>query len=761
MSQKFRVVAHAMHEQEIASANAILVHPQATEAFVVGEADEGQIQQLQDKGLIVEKLSPVDGGGFRGAAETPGQGTLISPGRHRSINFAAPRATQKSLEKAEAALDLTRPNVFLIQLNGPLLSGNRSKLDALGVKLIESFRNGYFSALLSPAQVGQVSALDFVAGVQLYDVNQSIAGASGGPGPLESVGAAKSADAKAIYDVLLHREEDLNEVLGWLKNRGVSIIGNGRAKIRIEAQQDAPVLTEILGHNAVRDCPAYVQPKLFNDRARELLRIEQQSTPIFSYNGGGQIVAVADTGIDDQHPDFAGRIVDKVGLGRAGRSDDPHGHGTHVAGSILGDGSASNGAFHGVAPGAKLYFQSLIDDQNRLGGLPVDLEALFEPAYAAGARIHNNSWGAATESTYAVDSREVDEFVWRRRDMLIVIAAGNEGTAINRRNTPAGVVDWLSIGSPATAKNALTVGASRSDRSSGGLSQQRWGSWNGLFPDPPQSQETISGDAESLAGFSSRGPSDDRRIKPDVVAPGTDIVSTRSSIGDTGHFWALHTNARYAYMGGTSMATPLVSGCAALVRQFYAGTRAHDPSAALIRGTIINGSRRLLGRDANESNPGGTTPAGNFDQGFGAVDLSTTIPNPTHQTLRLAFVDNWNAPAEQVQKTGDRRRYLVQADGSETLRITLAYTDAPGRGLQNNLNLFVQAPDNRKFMGNEIMRFSLNVPDVDNNVETVRIENPKPGPYLIQVTASNLLHPPQDFALVVTGGLASDALQKI
>jgi serine protease AprX len=73
----------------------------------------------------------------------------------------------------------------------------------------------------------------------------------------------------------------------------------------------------------------------------------------------------------------------------------------------------------------------------------------------------------------------------------------------------------------------------------------------------------------------------------------------------------------------------------------------------------------------------------------------------------------------------------------------------------------VQTPDNTKLFGNQQLRQSLNIPDVDNNVEVLRIDNPKPGPYLIQVTATNLLRPPQDFALVVTGDLGGAKLQAV
>ncbi len=112
-------------------------------------------------------------------------------------------------------------------------------------------------------------------------------------------------------------------------------------------------------------------------------------------DGTGETVAVADTGIDDTHPDFAGRIATKIARGRLNDASDPNGHGTHVAGSVLGDGSASNGQYQGIAPKAKLIFQSLLDSKGGLGGgLPLDLNDLFDEAYVGGARIHNNSWGA-------------------------------------------------------------------------------------------------------------------------------------------------------------------------------------------------------------------------------------------------------------------------------------------------------------------------------------------------------------------------------
>jgi len=123
--------------------------------------------------------------------------------------------------------------------------------------------------------------------------------------------------------------------------------------------------------------------------------------------------------------------------------------------------------------------QSLLDARGQLGGLPFHLADLFEPPYNLGVRVHNNSWGAATGSRYRVSSREVDEFVHTHKDMVIVISAGNEGTTadpvLGARCAAQGHVDWLSVGSPATCKNALTVGAGRSRRTAGGYSQLTYG----------------------------------------------------------------------------------------------------------------------------------------------------------------------------------------------------------------------------------------------------------------------------------------------
>ena len=203
------------------------------------------------------------------------------------------------------------------------------------------------------------------------------------------------------------------------------------------------------------------------------------------YDGSTQIAAVADTGLGggsaaSAHPDLpATRITEIQSLTiqdaagcyqvvQDGAQDGASGHGTHVALSVVGSGDA-NGVGKAAASAANLVFQSVEDyisfegqcsdfygDGYYLIGIPSNLGTLFGLAYAKGARIHANSWGSNSAGAYTSDSASADAFIWSHPDMLVTFSAGNSGADSNGD----GVVDADSIGSPATAKNVLTVGAS-------------------------------------------------------------------------------------------------------------------------------------------------------------------------------------------------------------------------------------------------------------------------------------------------------------
>ena len=215
-----------------------------------------------------------------------------------------------------------------------------------------------------------------------------------------------------------------------------------------------------------------------------------------SVDGTGIIVTVADSGLDSgtndstMHADFRDHIVDVVSWGMTASeasncgspaddgADDIHGHGTHVAGSVLGDGTNSSGNIKGVAPEARLYFQAVGVYCNSacgdtLLGLPSDYTQLFKAGADNGSRVHTNSWGSSVAGVYTIGSMQADSSARDYTNMTILFAAANEGADANSD----GEVDLDSMGSPATAKNVLTVGASENDRPTQTLT------WDG-FRDP-------------------------------------------------------------------------------------------------------------------------------------------------------------------------------------------------------------------------------------------------------------------------------------
>ena len=736
-----------------------------TSGLLVGEASDELMEALQQEGFIVTDLGP----------------TPLETQAGRGIELKARGGVGGSPAIVEPPTGL---GYFVLALYGPLLPKWRDQLAAAGVELLEGLGNGEYVAQLDSQALGGIRLLEFVREVAPYvadrpDQEREAEREEGGRDePPKPAGPSVRRDASPLappvrpqsppgpqavaYDVWLHRPADMPAVRQWLENQRISILGTAERKVRIAAPY-LPTLERLRRVAGVAVIEPFVPPHLHNDHAAQLLGVNSLRARAASWQltGRGQVVAVADTGLDADHPDLRDRLKAVFARGRSGDSSDPHGHGTHVAGSIVGTGHASGGTVCGIAPEAELVFQSVLDDRGQLGGLPIALSELFDEAYLVGARIHNNSWGSDTFSQYTMNSLEVDQYVHSHPDFLVIVSSGNSGTAAAPRHAKIGSVDWLSVCAPGTSKNAMVVGASRSDRACGGISGLTYNEvWPIEFPVPGIGAERVSGDPNALAAFSSRGPCTDRRVKPDVVAPGTDILSTRSSIGALENFWGLDVNQYYAFMGGTSMAAPLVAGTAALVRQYYEEQRGHIPSAALLKATLVNGTGWLTGMDARAD----SAEPPNMHQGFGRVSLERSLPSPG-SVVQLAFVDTWTGVgASSLAETGGTAQWMVYHGGGEELRLCLAYSDLPGRALQNDLNLLVQpvaadgSPLSPPILGNAGRPFMLTAPDADNNVEIVRVQDAQAGWYLVHVIASNLLRGPQAFALVVLGAIQEDGL---
>jgi subtilisin family serine protease len=233
--------------------------------------------------------------------------------------------------------------------------------------------------------------------------------------------------------------------------------------------------------------------KFFNDLAVQNPQMDVVLTwnnPTNGLTGTGQTIAVMDTGIDtgidepivgDIHQDFENRvtIIDYSGDG----ADDRSGHGTHVAGSVMGNGAASGGLVRGVAFDSNLVFQAIGNDNGQLVDFTAaQLNTRFQAAYTEGARVHTNSWGASSDGRdYNIISQTVDQFMWdnliNNDDMVILFSAGNDGNDIDGD----GVVDNPSIGIPGNAKNCITVGAVENNRPN--LNNQVDNDQNGLIND--------------------------------------------------------------------------------------------------------------------------------------------------------------------------------------------------------------------------------------------------------------------------------------
>jgi hypothetical protein len=471
-----------------------------------------------------------------------------------------------------------------------------------------------------------------------------------------------------------------------------------------------------------------------------------------------------------------------------GAVDVDSGHGTHTTGSVLSSG-APNGIGKGSAPAAHLVFQATENyvvisslckalygypDGYYLTGLPTDLNQLYQQAYTAGARIHSNSWGSASAGAYTANSVSTDTFIWNNRDMVITFSAGNEGTDANAN----GVIDNDSIGAPGTSKNVITVGASENQRSDNYLCDSgltyttcaaqggfnsifTWGSaWPADYPTNPIRDDVSANNAQQMAAFSSRGPTDDGRIKPDVVAPGSWILSAYSDMYQQGYDaspnprnnawqydgYGFPYDQYYKYLSGTSMSNPLTAGGAAVVKDYFQKAHALNASAALVKGVLINTAVDM----ADENNDGlndNDFPIPNVHEGWGRINLDAATNGS------VVFVDEATGLTTNATQT-----FSVTPTGGP-LKVSVVWSDFPSTAsatvtLVNDLDLTVSGPSGT-FLGNVFAGGWSAVggtADRRNNVENVYLSSPTAGTYTVTVRGFNVPSGPQKFALVVTGG---------
>ncbi len=773
------------------------------EDYVLAYADDEEVATLHAKGYEVEvyEAAPRSDApvmrGTRGATAAGSAELASTPGIHgpAPVTYGPGR------------------HYYLVDFIGPIKNEWLKELQANGGVLQEPVPpTGYIVALDQGSYDWLSSGVRYVNSVTHYtaemrmspDLLEAI-----GTDPLMARGIIRSgleADTKAVFGaeripstflVRFFEPDDLVQAQAAIRDLGglPSDPAPGSTVLTVGFTPGDPDLAskvEQLAHlHGARSVEPHVLRQLHNDVAGRLMNAQEVLDPSgLGLSGRGEIVGVADSGLDTGdprtiHPDFTGRVaaihswpvapdwasvVTNVGEDD-GPADTRSGHGTHVAGSVCGDGSASlsvqSDAVRGLAYGAALVFQAIEQrlawttayrtsyyQQYRryppdygLAGLPVDLTRLFQQAYNAGARIHSNSWGGGDFGAYDSYSEAVDRFAWEHKDFLILFAAGNDGSDGDRD----GVVDEGSITPPGTAKNCITVGAAESERGQGGYQRPYGQLWGSYYPAAPLSNDKPSDNADDIAAFSSRGPVRDGRIKPDLLGPGTNILSTRSQVlvsGATLGWGAWSKSNKYMFNGGTSMATPLVAGAAAVVRHYLRSVkRRANPSAALVKATLIHGAQYRPYRHAPAA--GGLVDSA---QGWGHVDLAGVLAPSAARDVRWYDV-------RSGLNTGQSWKWSCWVtDPGAPLAFTLVWTDYPGSAgvyptLVNDLDLVVVSPSGKTYYGNSQPGQSGGTCDRVNNAERIVIPQPETGRYGIRVRGFNVPRGPQDFALVYSGAI--------
>jgi subtilisin family serine protease len=675
------------------------------------------------------------------------------------------------VEIPEGGFDLGDAPHTLVRFAGPVAPEWKDALAAHGAEVL--FWAPRFGACLRLPEGMDAAALreafPFVVGARPYTEELCSRG-------LEEQGEAvrqRTGLPGGLYDLVCFSREDRARVEAELAAMGVPVLGSSSSKIRVQYDGDPAALRDLVGVKLVDPARAPVllqgatapaAAPAASGLAAALGLAGPDGAWRADLTGRGQTVAVADTGLDrgalddTLHPDFRGRVralrswpVNPSWTPfavRPGSDDGPadrsSGHGTHVAGLAVGSGALSRGEHRGAAPEAELVFQSIeqhteirpahaarIPTGFYLSGRPLDLRQLFREAREQGARIHVNSWGDPAGGRYTDDCYEADLFLRDNPDAVVLFAAGNDGTDRDGNR----VADEGTLYAPAAAKNVVALGATEGPASG---TRTQWGGMDPSgqrFRNPADRADPVSGETDRLAMFSSAGPTVDGRIKPDVCAPGTGLAAPRSAACSARGWGLASPLPHYMLNGGTSMANGVAGGFTALLRQAWEAHRGSAPSGAALKALLVLGALPVGRRDGRGEEPRSAA-------GFGRIHFAGCAPRQPERTVRL------EDDAAAALGTGEVRDFRVAVRRPGALRAVLAWYDAPGETLVNDLDLCLIAPDGRRVWGNHPAG-SPGVPDRRNTVELVHLPEAAPGEYVLRVTGANVPAEPQPFALAL------------
>jgi len=628
-----------------------------------------------------------------------------------------------------------RQGYYIVQLSGPVTASDRYAVENKGVILLDYIPDNAFIARMTHEQSEELLDENSVRWIgryhPAYKIDPTI-------GTHEFRDPARDNDPLLTLVVRVHDLEDPETVAEQIEQIGGEIMDIATG---INPRVVTHIAPDVVDDVARLEHVYYIMEKgeygVLNRNTRWVTQTNVSGNcSIWNHgiHGENQLVAEMDSGVDYNSCFFRDPEGDPIGsnhrkvqsygyYGGAAVDSCDMGHGTHVAGTLLGnDITGMHSAFNGMAYMARLVFQDIgVDDSwaCTVGEVspPTSLTGAYSDAYSAGARIHTNSWGGSSNE-YNDYAEDIDDFMWNYPDFLVLFAMGNAGP------------DPSTIGYPATAKSCVSVGGT----------QQATTQYN-------------------MYDASSRGPVYDDRLKPTVCAPADgmnggppDIASANNDIGNPPSATCALDSSGW---NGTSMATPAVAGCAVLVRQYYmdgyypsgTATLAHafTPSAALIKATLVAAGEAMTGS--------GISAYPDNNQGWGRVLLEKAL---------FFLGDAVGLSVEDITTgitTGTTHTYNYNLDNGSAARFVLVWTDYPGAppanpALVNNLNLRVSEPGGTQYWGNNFsggQSVTGGSADNLNVVEVVQRNVPSTGSWTVEVIGQNVPNGPQPYALVVTG----------
>ena len=644
--------------------------------------------------------------------------------------------------------------LHLVQFRAPTRDAWLDALRSRGARLVQPIAPFGYVVVSDAATISALRTLPFVrwAGpfdpaYRFGDLDDEIAS-----GPVNVVlieGASLGTSARGIA-----RLAQSLRVTGRLPFMDVDGVG-------VQLELAASDLDELLSLPAVYSISAQRRPMPRDEMSDQIIagNYNAQGQPQVGYrpwldgrgfDGEGVIVALVDDGFSAAHPDTAGTIAGcrdyRFPDGNCDPATGPGSdfHGQHTGGIIAGRGTApfsDSSGFRlglGVAPGSKLYVQNFISltAANSYSG-PGQYQKLNRDSVLGQATISANSWGpAGRPQGYDEDTREFD---FAPRDANLETPQHEPLTFVLSIMNGSG--GRSTQGSPDEGKNLLRVGGTKNLR---------------------------AGNINELCTCSAHGPDLDGRRLVDVVAPGQEVVSTANpatvALCAPSADPSFATGAAlYASCTGTSMASPHVSGGAAVFTEYYRKQFGTTPSPALIRGAFVNGAVDLVGGKDADGGPLGHIP--DEKQGWGRFNLENVLGQTEKSYLDQSVL---------LGGSGESYTAAVQpVDPSKPVKVTLVWTDAPGHGLGGEAPAWVNDLDLRvtsgttTYLGNAFGSPSTgwSVPggtaDFMNNLETVYLQTAPAEPITVQVTAANLAgdgvpgngdDTDQDFALVVSNG---------